>query len=90
MSKINKKNRVGMKYDLLTPEERAIIIELKEKGVSCRIIAEKLNKNLKTIQSVSSPSRKREYGPLIDAVSDYSFDQLLESVVVEVKLSFIN
>lgn len=49
MSKTSKKNRVGMKYDLLSPEERAIIIELKEKGVSCRVIAEKLNKNLKTI-----------------------------------------
>lgn len=37
------------KYDKITNEERAIVIQMKENGATCRQISEVLHKNIKTI-----------------------------------------
>ncbi|CAD8066972.1 unnamed protein product [Paramecium sonneborni] len=70
------------KYDKLTDEDRSLIMELKQKGISCQEIAKQLNKNLKTIQSVQNYERKSEYKALKEAVTQYGIDQLFQNTSI--------
>ncbi|CAD8153046.1 unnamed protein product [Paramecium octaurelia] len=71
------------KYDKISDEERCIIMDLKSQGVSCQEIARRLDKNLKTIQSVHGYERKSEYKGLKEAVTRYGIDQLLQNTSLQ-------
>ncbi|CAK75887.1 unnamed protein product (macronuclear) [Paramecium tetraurelia] len=70
-------------YDKLSDDERCITMDLKSQGVSCQEIARRLNKNLKTIQSVHGYERKSEYKGLKEAVTRYGIDQLLQNTSIQ-------
>ncbi|CAK75545.1 unnamed protein product (macronuclear) [Paramecium tetraurelia] len=66
------------KYEKLTDEERSFIMDFKSKGMGCQEIARRLNKNLKTVQSVQNSERKSEYKSLKEAITQYGLNQLLQ------------
>ncbi|CAD8150954.1 unnamed protein product [Paramecium octaurelia] len=73
------KSHRSKRYEKITILERAMIIQMKENGATCKEISDALKKNIKTIQSIKSIEKRSEYGNLKKALVEFGYYWVIQN-----------